>query len=209
MAFHNVRLPDDVERGALGGPRFKTFIIPLSSGQEKRKIGWSVQRGQWDVGYGIQYKSTNALVLDSLNAVIAFFYARQGRAHTFKFKDWADFEITGPQPIGIGDGANTIFQIYKRYVSGPTAYDRTITLPIASTFNVYVNSVLKTITTDYTIDEATGIITFVVAPPNLQDVDVEGEFDIPVRFDTDALDISMETYEAGVVPSIPIVEVRV
>ena len=40
MAFHNVQLPEEVERGAQGGPQFKTTVFTLSSGYEKRNVEW-------------------------------------------------------------------------------------------------------------------------------------------------------------------------
>lgn len=34
------------------------------------------------------------------------------------------------------------------------------------------------------------------------------EFDVPVRFDTDRIDIDLAQFDAGRIPSIPLVEVR-
>src|SRR5262245_16867263 len=106
-AFDEIRLPEDVERGAQGGPQFKTNIMTLGSGFEKRNQEWADTQGEWDLSYGISTK-------DDLKTLIAFFYARRGRARGFRFKDWSDFELER-QAIGIGDGANADFQIYKRY----------------------------------------------------------------------------------------------
>ena len=80
MAFHDVRLDEDIERAAVGGPSFKTSVLQLSSGFEKRNIDWQRARGIWDISYGVDTKT-------NLEAVVAAFYARQGRAHTFRFKD--------------------------------------------------------------------------------------------------------------------------
>lgn len=203
MAFHDVRLPVDVERGAQGGPGFKTTVMILGGGFEKRNIEWSRARGSWDIGYGIDKKSAYVTVKD-------FFYARQGRAHSFRFKDWSDFEIGTPgNPVvfAIGDSSTTIFQLKKRYSSGGVNYDRIIEKPIASTVEIYVNSVLQTVTTHYTIDASTGLITFVSAPGAVN-IAAACEFDVPVRFDTDKLDINVEHFDAGMIPQIPVVEVR-
>ncbi len=51
--FHEVRMPIDVERGAVGGPGFKTRVLPLESGFEQRNIDWSDTRGEWDLSYGL------------------------------------------------------------------------------------------------------------------------------------------------------------
>lgn len=204
MAFHDTRLPPDVERGAQGGPRFKTTIMALSSGLEKRNIDWQQTRGAWDIGYGIQSK-------EDFKEVIEFFYARQGRAHSFRFKDWADFQIGDfktdtPQPIGQGNGNLVNFQVQKRYTSGGFTFQRPITKPVVSTARVFLNGVEQM--TGWTLDPLTGILTFSNAPAALVAIQLLCEFDVPARFDTDALDINMETWEAGSIPQIAIVEVK-
>jgi uncharacterized protein (TIGR02217 family) len=73
---------------------------------------------------------------------------------------------------------------------------------------VYVNAVLQTITTHYTIDMDTGIITFVTPPTDTHPIAIACEFDVPVRFDTDALDITAETFDAMTIPQIPILELK-
>jgi len=198
MAFDEVRLPDNVERGAKGGPRFKTTVLPLASGFEKRNIDWAEARGDWDVGYGIDTK-------ENLEAVIAFFWARQGRARGFRFKDWSDFEIEAGN-IGTGDGAETAFQVRKQYVSGLVTYNRLITKLVSGTLTVYFDGVEQL--SGYTVDNDTGIITFAPAVPNNVVITVDAQFDVPVRFDTDKLDVSMEVFNAGEVNNIPIIELR-
>lgn len=203
MAFHDVRLPVDIERGAQGGPRFKTTIMILGGGFEKRNIEWSKVRGSWDIGYGIDDKAAYSIVRD-------FFYARQGKAHSFRFKDWSDFEIGTPgNPVtfAIGDGVQTVYQLQKRYTSGGINYDRDITKIVAGTVEIYVNNTLQNDPVDYSIDILTGLITF-TNPPSTVDIGAVAEFDIPVRFDTDALDITVEHFDAGNIPQIPIIEVR-
>lgn len=203
MAFHDVQLPTDVERRAQGGPRFKTTIVTLVSGFEKRNTDWSQTRGEWDIGYGIN-NTTFATVRD-------FFYARQGRSHSFRFKDWSDFTIGDadtptPQSIGTGDNVEVDFQIIKTYSSGGTDFDRTITKPISASTDVYLGGVLQG--GGYTLDDTTGIITFASAPGGAVDVAVVAEFDVPVRFENDSLDVSMEIINVGSVPNVPVVEVR-
>ena len=80
---------------------------------------------------------------DDLAAVVAFFEARNGRLHGFRFKDWADFksclpsQTPGPtnQPIGTGNGSTTQFQLTKRYTSGAQFWTRAITKPVAGSVN--------------------------------------------------------------------------
>src|SRR5690606_10765408 len=119
MAFHEVRFPDNISRGARGGPERRTQIVELASGDEERNASWANSRRRYDVAYGIRRA-------DDLAAVVAFFEARDGRLHGFRFQDWAHFKSCLPsqtpgatdQPIGTGDGTTTQFQLAKRYTSG-------------------------------------------------------------------------------------------
>lgn len=201
MAFHDVRLPEEVERGVVGGPQFSTTVLELFGGHEKRNINWEDARRSWQAGYGIQTKQDFAVVL-------SFFYGRAGKAHSFRFKDWSDYEMER-QEIGTGDGVEDEFFIFKRYISGATNYDRDIVLPVNGTVQVWVNDVLMTEGADYDVVYTTGEVDFVVAPPLGQSIEVACEFDVPARFDTDKLNVSMETFDAGEIPNFPIIELRV
>lgn len=200
MSFDETRLPEDVERGAQGGPEFKTTVLTLTSGYEKRNIDWSSTRGSWDVSYGIQS-------LDDLRDVIAFFYARQGRARGFRFKDWSDYAIASKQGIGIGNGTNPTFQIYKRYSSGGIDYDRILKKIVNGSLVVWLDNVIQV--SGFAIDYNTGIITFTPAPTAAVVVSVTCEYDVPVRFDTDKLNINMDLFNVGQLPSIPLVELKI
>jgi uncharacterized protein (TIGR02217 family) len=209
MAFHDTQLPSDVERGAQGGPRFKTTILILGGGLEKRNIDWATTRAEYDISYGIESK-------EDYTDVIEFFYARQGRAHSFRFKDWADFAITA-QDVLTTDGSTSTVTMFKRYTSGGINFDREVTKPLASGWVVLVNSISQTVVYDtapasaeVAINSLTGVITLGAthAATSGEDVTVTGEFDVPVRFDTDALDVNVETFDAGSMPQLTIVEVK-
>lgn len=209
MAFHEVQLATDISRSAVGGPRFKTNILALSSGHEQRNIEWSVTRGEWDIGYSIRSQA-------DLDILIKFFYAREGRAHGFRFKDWSDFKIgdtdnptTDNQSIGTGDNSDATWQIFKRYTSGGINYDRNINKIVTSKIAVLLDDVLKSDPGDYSINLNTGLITFVSAPGSSVDIGVACEFDVPVRFDIDEMRLNIIMVEIGSWPNIPVVEVRV
>lgn len=215
FTFHDIRLPINLERGALGGPRFKTTVLGLESGFEQRNVDWSRVRGEWDVGYGVLLKFNETGNLLDLNDLRDFFYARQGRAFSFRFKDWLDFEIGTPgdpvndnQSIGTGDGSTTVFQIFKRYVSGSQTYDKSINKVVSNTLTVFVNAVQQTEGVDYTVNLNTGQITFTSAPGNGLNVSVACEYDNHVRFDTDKFDANLDLFNQGSWPNVPIVEVR-
>ncbi|HEY4343440.1 MAG TPA: DUF2460 domain-containing protein [Parvibaculum sp.] len=212
MTFHEIRFPVEIAFGATGGPERRTEIVTLGSGFEERNSPWADSRRRYNAGYGLAS-------LDDVHEVIAFFEARHGRLHGFRWKDRADWKSCAPgasvtasdQIIGTGDGARVEFGLTKTYASGGVAYARAIAKPVAGTVRVAVGGVDKTPGTDFSIDAATGIVSFVDSEAPAADAVVTAgfEFDVPVRFDTDFLEINLAAFSAGSVPSIPIVEVRV
>lgn len=206
MTFHEVRLPEQVEKGAKGGPAFRTSIVVLASGHERRNEEWSITRGNWDLAYGVQRKQ-------DFDDVIIFFYARRGRAHGFRFKDWTDFEMAR-QSIGTTDGSTATYQTFKRYDSAGFNFDRTLSKLVTGTVSVWVNDVSIVEGAgagEFTVDVNTGIITLgsTLAAQSGTDVEALCEFDVPVRFDTDELDVTAFTHDAARIDSLPIIEIRI
>ncbi len=207
MAFHEVRFPDDISRGARGGPERRTQIVELASGDEERNASWANSRRRYDAAYGIRRA-------DDLAAVVAFFEARIGRLYGFRWKDWADYKSCLPsqtpaatdQTIGAGDGATTAFQLMKSYVSGAQTWTRTITKPVAGTVLVTIDGVEAT--SGWSVDTTTGLVTFTTAPAAGAAITAGFEFDVPVRFDTDTLDVTLDIERLGSITSIPLIEVR-
>lgn len=211
MAFINYRLPIEVERGAKGGPKFNTTIATLFSGYEKRNVNWLKTRGEWDISYGLMdlFSYQDESFVSLIREVQSLFYVAQGRAHSFRFRDWADYEIGRPntyQSIGLGDGVKTQFQMVKHYVVGSNAYDRVVTKTDSSTLKVSVNG--TPITTGFTLNDLTGILTFSLAPASAANIAVYCEYDVPVRFDDDLLELDIEVFNAGKISSIKLIEVR-
>lgn len=196
--FHEIRFPEAIARGATGGPGYDTTIVTTVAGFERRNANWQQARGRWDVGSGIKRRA-------DFTALIDFFRARQGRAYGFRFKDWTDFEAVGVV-LGTGDGAQKTFQLVKRYASGGVEVARTITRPVAGTIEIYRDSVR--VTSGVAVDTATGAVTFSTAPAADVVVTADFAFDVPVRFDTDRMELSLDHYEHGVWPQIAIVEIK-
>ncbi len=221
MAFHDVRLPIDVERGAVGGPRFKTRVLELESGFEQRNIDWENTRGEWDISYGLM-NMEDVILETHVHAIRDFFYAREGRAHGFRFKDWSDFEIgdfanptTDNQLIALGDDATTVFTVFKRYSSGGINYDRTIKKLVSGSVAVLLDNVVQV--SGVTVDVNAATVTFDVAPASTggtgpggeEVIAIVTEFDVPVRFDDDQLNINVALFNVGSFPAIPIKELRI
>ena len=207
MAFHEIRFPDDISRGARGGPERRTQVVELASGDEERNASWADSRRRYDAAYGIRRA-------DDLAAVIAFFEARNGRLHGFRWKDWGDYRSGLPaapvtaidQALGSGDGETEAFQLVKRYESGAQAWIRRIVKPVAGTVRVALAGVEQS--SGWSVNMTTGIVTFSTAPAADVLVTAGFEFDVPVRFDTDRLDVTWDLDRLGSIASIPLTEVR-
>ncbi len=209
MAFHEIRFPASLSFGSLGGPERRTEIVTLTNGFEERNTPWAHSRRRYDAGLGMRS-------LDDLGALIAFFEARRGQLHGFRWKDWADYKSCvasravgfEDQLIGMGDGETAVFSLRKTYMSGVDSYTRPIRKPVAGTVVVGVAGDPKVETLEYALNAATGEIAFDVPPAAGVQITAGFEFDVPVRFDTDRIQTSVESFSAGEVPTVPVIEVR-
>lgn len=195
MAFDNVRLPEEIEQGAEGGPRFQTSVLALGTGSEQRNVDWVTQRLAWDISYGVDHK-------DDYMEIVKFFYARLGKARAFRFKDWTDYEVDNGL-IGIGDGSDTTFQLVKLYNSGAVTFSRKITRPVTGTVAVRVDGSPVSPSINYD----TGIVTITPAPALGLSINADFEFDVPVRFDADQLPLVARTATVASISSIPVIEI--
>jgi uncharacterized protein (TIGR02217 family) len=98
--------------------------------------------------------------------------------------------------------------LVKTYTSGGITETRTITKPVSGTVVAYINSVPQA-SGAYSIDITNGKITFVSAPANAAIITADFEFDVPVRFDTDRLSATLDSYGVNSWSDIPLVEIRV
>ncbi|MCQ0971879.1 DUF2460 domain-containing protein [Paracoccus sp. TK19116] len=210
MAFHDVRFPANLSLGSIGGPERRTEIVTLTSGFEERNSPWAHSRRRYDAGMGLRS-------LDDMSELLAFFEARGGQMHGFRWKDWADHKSCAPsvqpgfedQVIGIGDGVRREFSLTKAYSSGGVSYLRPIQKPVLNSVRAGVGGVERVQTLDYAIDHDTGTCTFAVPPDVGASVTAGFEFDVPVRFDTDRIAVSVASFRAGDLPQVPIIEVRI
>lgn len=210
MSFHEVQFPTSLSFGALGGPQRRVDVVTLANGYEERNTPWAHSRRVYDAGLGLRS-------LDDVEAVIAFYEARFGQMFGFRWKDWSDYKSSipsakpdrGDQQIALGDGVTTRFQLIKTYRSGGHTYARPIKKPVLGSVVIAVEQDDKKDTIDYTVDDTTGMITFVHPPDPDTRVFAGYEFDVPVRFDSDSLLTNIASFHAGQVPDIPVREVRV
>jgi uncharacterized protein (TIGR02217 family) len=208
-SFHEIDFPLRIAMGAGGGPVRQTQIVPLGSGHEQRNARWSRSRRRFDAGFGVRS-------LDDLYEVVAFFEARMGRLIGFRFRDSMDHKSCAPgsavspldQQIGTGDGTTGQFQLIRRYGSHAEELPRTVFKPVAGSVRIAVDGGELEAGADFDVDAASGIVTFAggAVPGPDQNVTAGYVFDLPARFDTDSISANRVAFDAGEIPSIPIVE---
>jgi uncharacterized protein (TIGR02217 family) len=210
--FHEIRFPLDVSLHGRGGPERRTDIVALGSNRESRNQRWAHSRRRYEAGYGVKS-------LGQLSEVIAFFEERRGRLYGFRWRDRADYSSnsrgvapsSNDQSIGAGDGRAADFQLTKTYGGAFAPYVRTVSKPVADSVRIAVAGVEKTAGVDFILDASTGIVAFrsSAIPAAGAAVTAGFLFDVPVRFDSDYLEIDISSFEAGDIPKIPIIEILI
>jgi uncharacterized protein (TIGR02217 family) len=209
--FHEILFPLDIALRSAGGPERRTEIVSFGSGREQRNARWAHSRRRYDAGYGVK-------TLEALQAVVSFFEERRGQLYGFRWRDRLDHASSAPgaplspldQGIGIGDGATASFALVKTYGAAHAPYQRPIAKPVAGSVRVAVGGVELTASA-FSCDPGSGVVSFLPGhiPANGAAVTAGFLFDVPVRFDTDYLEVDLSAFEAGAIPKIPLVEIRV
>jgi uncharacterized protein (TIGR02217 family) len=209
--FHEILFPLDIALRSAGGPQRRTDVVTLGSGAEERNARWAHSRRRYDAGYGVK-------TYESLSLVVAFFEERRGRLYGFRWRDRLDNSSAAPdaavsatdQTIGAGDGATASFALSKTYGSDYSPYQRPIAKPVAGSVRIAVAGSEVAAGTAFTLDETTGIVTFLSGhvPASGAAVTAGFLFDVSVRFDTDYLEVDLSAFAAGAIPKIPLVEIR-
>jgi uncharacterized protein (TIGR02217 family) len=188
--------------GAEGGPGFSTSVVQTQSGHEYRNVNWREARRSYDAAVGIRSER-------DLATLVQFFEARRGRAYGFLYRDPLDFSSAPfeeavsaqDQQLGTGDGTTTRFALIKNYGGAK----RRIARPVAGTVRISVNG--AELPGGWSVADG-GYIDFATAPAAGAVVRAGFLFDVAVRFDQDQLSVSLATYRAGEVPTVPLVEIR-
>jgi uncharacterized protein (TIGR02217 family) len=209
MAFHEVRLPARLAFGSTGGVERRTEIVTLGSGFERRSTPWAQGRRRYLIG-------ANLRSLDDMALLTSFFEARRGRLYGFRFRDFADFKSCAPgavvglldQTLGEGDGTRSAFQLVKRYGEDEDPLERGIAKPVAGSVRIAIDGV-ELEPGAFEVDAATGLVTL-DAPAGAGSAVTAGfEFDTPVRFDADRIEVTLESFDVGRMAAAALIEVRV
>jgi len=210
-AFHEILFPLDIALKSAGGPERRTDVVVLGSGREERNARWAHSRRRYDAGYGVK-------TYDALSQVVAFFEERRGRLHGFRWRDRLDHSSAAPdvavsatdQVIGTGNGVTATFALAKTYGSLYSPYQRPVVKPVPGSVRVAVAGIEVTEGVAFTVEPATGVVSFLAGhiPAVGAAVTAGFLFDVPVRFDTDYLEVDLSAFTAGAIPKIPLVEIR-
>lgn len=195
--FNETRLLDSVAYGSEFGQEFSTRVTTLRSGVERRNANWSMPLGRYAVLYQV-------LKPDDHIKVRAAHMASMGALIPFRFKDYTDYQAQ-QQIIGTGTGSAQTLPLLKQYKFGPVELQRRISKPVLNTVLVFADGVPVSAAVDY-VDGTVTITADVGA-----EITWSGEFDIPVRFESDRLDVEPLARIAGgfaVSCNVDLVEVR-
>jgi uncharacterized protein (TIGR02217 family) len=194
--FSDQRFPIDISFAARGGPQYLTDISTTAGGVEYRNSKWFSARNRYNIAHGL----TN---LEQILALQNFFRVHKGRAIGFRYKDWSDFQAFSEQ-IAIADGKKKDFQLTKRYQVGELIEVRQIQKPVAGSVNVYVDGELMDVDVDY----SNGIVSFENPPLSGKEIIADFEFDVPVRFDSDLLSLSLNHGNTILNQEITLIEIK-
>jgi uncharacterized protein (TIGR02217 family) len=166
-------------------PMWRTKIQTSTSGKELRAAYMSYPVWKFAMSYAVlRADAANA----ELQNLMGFFNQRNGSFDSFLYTDPTDNSVTAQQ-FGLGSGAQTAFQITRTYGSFVEPVQNLNGSPA-----IYVGGVLKTLTTDYTIN-STGLVTFGTPPGNGVALTWTGSFYFRVRFLKDMADFDNFMYQ--------------
>jgi len=210
LPFSEQRLPARLAFGSSGGIERRTEVAMLASGYETRATPWAHGRRRYALAAALHS-------LDDAATLLAFFEARRGRLQGFRLTDFADHRSCAPsaapgpldQPLGTGDGATTVFALAKTYGTGAEAYVRPIAKPVDGSVQLAVAGQVLTAGTDFAADPTTGLVTLAHPPAAGAPVTAGFLFDTPVRFDTDRIEMALESFDTARITATPLIEVRV
>ncbi len=218
MTFYNAEPPGTISQGSEAAPVSLVDIARGPTGFDQRRSRRSRRLRRFNLAKNIRKAN-------DINDLYAFFEVMNGPEHSFAITNILDDRSCKPENtpaandavIGSGDGANAVFQLKKQYkvteVDGSTvvAIDRNIYLPVSGTVLIAVDGVTKTETTHYTVNYATGVVTFTAGNEpavGVNNVTAGFKFREKVRFDTNDLSVVAEFVRVGSASSIPLIEVR-
>ncbi len=176
-------------------PRFATRTQKAISGRELRVVDQVIPIWTWTLTYSMlrdEHDTRGPAGLgagyDELRTLAGFFLQQQGSFGAFLFDDPTDDTVSA-QLIGTGDSTTTVFQLVRTF-GGST---EPVVAPNAVTA-VYFNGVLQS-SAGYSVDPATGLVTFTTAPPTSDAITADFTYYFRVRFADDTSEFENFMYQ--------------
>jgi uncharacterized protein (TIGR02217 family) len=179
-SFIESRLLDDVAYGFSGGPVYNTLVTTMPSGITRRKI----MRTRPIHRFSASFDKRDDGVLE---AILEAYHATYGAAVGFRFKNWLDYQASD-EVIGVGTGATQSLQLTKTMQFGTSVHVIPIKKPVFNTVQLTASNAPIAAT----INSSTGVATFVAPAGHV--VRWSGEYDLPVRFESDEFSAIIDTY---------------
>lgn len=178
MSFLDVTFPRQTATELEAEDLDATEVVTTASGAEKRNQPFEYMRRRYDMAAIGRTRAEAQRIYD-------FWQVVGGRKHSFRFYDYRHNSVTAGS-VGTGDGATKVFQLRSTHSFGGQSVYRDET-KVRGTPIIYVNGIAQTVTTHYTVDMATGMVTFVNAPADGAAVTATFEFDVCCRFEQQRL----------------------
>lgn len=184
-AYINAYIDQCATFGWQGGPEFKTRIVEMRNGRERRNAEIARARHSYTVPF-------QNITPEGYSAIKQMHYVCMGMLRAFKFRDELDYEIDN-EVFGTGNGVKTVFQLLKQSTLDGVTYQREIYVP-----NPGMTFTSNGSPTTPTVDYDRGLITYSVAPANGVVLRATGTFDLWVRFNQDNLPFSIDSRNADI-----------
>lgn len=153
------RFPACPAYGFTADPFFLVKIIAREGGFELVDRKWSQPRRTYD-GVPLGERAQ-----EDIEEILYFWLAVGGMSGEFRFRDYLDYKSSRlsddieatDQPLEELDTSPVSYQLVKQYTVGSLTHTRPIRRPVGST--VLISNEVGAVQTDWTLDEATGIVT--------------------------------------------------
>lgn len=158
--------------------RLQDTVVQVGGGAESRNAWWGQELKAWDVRFA------DVITLAQYQLLRNHYLARSQRVRSFPFFDYTDY-LANADAFAVANGTAGPYQLKVNRGDAGNAYPRTVYKVIPGTEMIYVNAGAKVRGTDYTIDNTTGLITFLAGhfPANGAVLTWSGQFWIPGRWD--------------------------
>lgn len=183
MAYLDAYLQPCPGYGWEGGPEFRTRIVEMANGRERRNADWAQARHRYVAPF-------LNISRDAYRLIKQMHLVCRGQLNCFRFRDELDYQSAN-EIFAVADGVQTVFQLAKVSTIDGISYVRNVYAPLAGVTVTDNNSPVTP-----TIDYDRGTVTFAAPPTNNHVLRWTGEFDVWVRFTQDYLPFTLDNPNA-------------